>query len=89
MVDLAGTGGSWGSTTPAGRGDGSGRVPPPRPVPQFWRQGLALENVGDIDVQTVAGATATGTHGTGLAFGNLSSTIVALRVIDGTGEVVG
>lgn len=27
--------------------------------------GLAFENLGDIDVQTIAGATATGTHGTG------------------------
>src|SRR5699024_7568493 len=26
--------------------------------------GLALENLGDIDVQTLAGALATGTHGT-------------------------
>ena len=55
---------------------------------ELWRHGLALENVGDIDVQTVAGATATATHGTGLAFGNLSSTIVALRLVDGRGEVV-
>ena len=27
--------------------------------------GLAVENLGDIDVQSLAGATATGTHGTG------------------------
>ena len=27
--------------------------------------GLALENLGDIDAQTIAGALATGTHGTG------------------------
>ncbi len=29
--------------------------------------GLAMENLGDIDVQTLAGATSTGTHGTGAA----------------------
>ena len=33
--------------------------------------GLALENLGDVDVQTVAGAVATATHGTGGRLGNL------------------
>ena len=37
-------------------------------------RGRALENLGDIDQQTVAGALATATHGTGAAFGNLSTT---------------
>ena len=37
--------------------------------------GLALENLGDIDVQTVAGAISTGTHGTGAGFGNISSRV--------------
>lgn len=54
----------------------------------LWNRGLALPNLGDIDVQTVAGATATGTHGTGLAFGNLSSAVVGMWLVDGTGEVV-
>ncbi len=31
--------------------------------------GLAMANLGDIDLQTVSGALATGTHGTGLALG--------------------
>lgn len=31
--------------------------------------GLALPNMGDIDRQSIAGATSTGTHGTGLGFG--------------------
>jgi L-gulonolactone oxidase len=35
----------------------------------LWRLGLALPNLGDIDVQTVAGAISTGTHGTGAHFG--------------------
>ncbi len=39
----------------------------------LWDEhGLALENLGDIDVQSVAGATATGTHGTGARLANLS-----------------
>ncbi|MFZ4516914.1 MAG: D-arabinono-1,4-lactone oxidase [Microthrixaceae bacterium] len=54
----------------------------------LWARGLALENLGDIDVQSVAGATATATHGTGLGFRNLSSAIVGLRIVDGRGEVV-
>lgn len=50
--------------------------------------GLALENLGDIDRQTVAGAIATGTHGTGAAFGNLASMVEALTLVTGTGEVI-
>lgn len=49
--------------------------------------GLAMENLGDIDRQTLAGATATGTHGTGPTFGNLSTQIRALQLVDGRGEV--
>lgn len=48
--------------------------------------GLAMENLGDIDRQTLAGATATGTHGTGAAFGNLATRIHALHLVDGRGE---
>lgn len=59
-----------------------------RDVSDFlWTRGLAFENLGDIDVQTVAGATATGTHGTGLTFRNLSAAIVGMRIVDGAGEV--
>jgi hypothetical protein len=31
------------------------------------QRGLAMENLGDINVQSIAGATSTGTHGTGIA----------------------
>ena len=51
-------------------------------------RGLALENQGDIDAQTLAGALATATHGTGARFGNLSSRIEAMRVVTGAGEPV-
>src|SRR5262245_9291926 len=37
------------------------------------QRGLALENMGDIAYQSIAGATSTATHGTGWHFGNLSS----------------
>ena len=50
--------------------------------------GLALENLGDIDAQTLAGALATGTHGTGARFPNLSAQVEALELLRGDGRVV-
>lgn len=50
--------------------------------------GLALPNMGDIDKQTIAGATSTGTHGTGLAFGGLATQIVGAKLVDGAGELI-
>jgi FAD-linked oxidoreductase len=55
---------------------------------ELYRHDLALENMGDIDVQTLAGAISTGTHGTGLAFGNLPTQVTALRMVNGRGEIV-
>jgi L-gulono-1,4-lactone dehydrogenase len=51
-------------------------------------RGLSLENQGDIDAQSLAGATATATHGTGLRFQNLSARIEALRLVTSAGEVL-
>jgi L-gulonolactone oxidase len=51
-------------------------------------RGLAMENLGDINVQSIAGATSTGTHGTGLAFGNLATQIAALKFIAADGREV-
>jgi L-gulono-1,4-lactone dehydrogenase len=50
--------------------------------------GLAMENMGDIDRQTIAGAISTGTHGTGLAFGGLATQVVGLTLVAGDGELV-
>jgi len=50
--------------------------------------GLAMPNLGDIDRQSIAGAIATATHGTGLAFGNLATTVVGIQLVDGRGDVV-
>lgn len=50
--------------------------------------GLALENMGDIDKQTIAGATSTGTHGTGAAFGGLATQIVALTLVTADGGIL-
>jgi L-gulonolactone oxidase len=56
--------------------------------PLLARHGLGLENQGDIDAQTVAGALATATHGTGARFGNLSTQAVGMRLVTGSGDVV-
>jgi L-gulono-1,4-lactone dehydrogenase len=50
--------------------------------------GLALENMGDIDRQTVAGAISTGTHGTGQHLGGLASQVHALELIGADGQAV-
>jgi len=51
-------------------------------------EGLALENMGDIDVQSIAGAISTGTHGTGTAFGNLCTQITKIQFVNGLGNTV-
>ncbi|HEX6752460.1 MAG TPA: D-arabinono-1,4-lactone oxidase [Solirubrobacterales bacterium] len=51
------------------------------------RLGLAMENLGDIDRQTIAGAISTGTHGTGVKLGNISSQVVALELVLADGSV--
>ncbi len=55
---------------------------------RLYDAGLAMENLGDVDYQSIAGATATGTHGTGLGFGNLSTQVAGVRLVTGTGEVL-
>jgi L-gulonolactone oxidase len=58
---------------------------------ELARRGLAMENLGDVDAQTLAGALATGTHGTGVGFRNLSSRVEGMRLVsaDGVVEVTG
>ena len=50
--------------------------------------GLALENLGDINVQSLAGAMSTATHGTGAGLRNLSAQAVAVQLVTGDGSVV-
>ena len=54
----------------------------------LWEAGLALANQGDTDIQTMSGAIATGTKGSGLAFGNMSSMLRSVRIVNGAGDVV-
>ena len=52
-----------------------------RLVRELHGHGLALPNLGDIDVQSLAGALATGTHGTGARLGNLSTAVAAMELV--------
>ena len=56
--------------------------------PALAERGLALENQGDVDPQTLAGAICTATHGTGARFGNVSSQVVRMRLVTASGAVV-
>jgi L-gulonolactone oxidase len=55
---------------------------------QLFDRRLAMPNLGDINVQSIAGATSTATHGTGLAYGNLATTIVGLEIVTGDGTIL-
>ncbi len=49
---------------------------------------LAIHNQGDINVQQLAGAIGTGTHGTGPTLGNLSSMLLGVRMINAEGQLL-
>src|SRR5260370_6456003 len=50
--------------------------------------GLSLANQGDIDTQAIAGALSTGTHGTAIGLGSLSSQAVGIRLVKHDGSVL-
>jgi FAD-linked oxidoreductase len=54
---------------------------------ELARRGLAMENLGDVDAQTLAGALATGTHGTGVGLRNLSSQVAGMRLVTAGGAI--
>jgi FAD-linked oxidoreductase len=55
---------------------------------ELVRRGWSLTNLGDIDRQTIAGALATGTHGTGAEFGGLATQVRALQLVTPSGELL-
>ncbi len=55
---------------------------------ELAQRGLAMENQGDIDAQTLAGAVSTATHGTGAGFANISAQVRGLRLVTASGEVL-
>ena len=52
----------------------------------LWEEGLALANQGDVNPQSIAGAMATGTHGTGVDLGSLSTFARGFRLVEADGE---
>jgi xylitol oxidase len=57
-------------------------------VPRLAERGSALPNLASLPHITVAGATATGTHGSGGRNGSLSTSVVALELVRSDGELV-
>ncbi|MEM7169438.1 MAG: D-arabinono-1,4-lactone oxidase [Pseudomonadota bacterium] len=53
----------------------------------LWNAGLALKNQGDIDTQSIAGAIATSTHGSGRGLQSFSAALKACQLVDGNGEL--
>ncbi|WP_419998473.1 D-arabinono-1,4-lactone oxidase [Streptomyces boninensis] len=51
-------------------------------------EGLSLTNMGDIMEQTVSGATATGTHGTGRDSASIAAQIAGLELVTADGRVL-
>jgi L-gulono-1,4-lactone dehydrogenase len=54
---------------------------------ELHRLGLAMENLGDIDRQTIAGAISTGTHGTGAKLRNISAQVEGIELVTAGGGV--
>jgi L-gulonolactone oxidase len=50
--------------------------------------GLAFENLGDIDVQTISGAISTATHGTGVRLRNISAQVESLELVLADGSTL-
>jgi FAD-linked oxidoreductase len=56
--------------------------------PALYVKGLALNNMGDIDRQTLGGVVSTGTHGTGCTLGSISSDVAGFRILLANGDVL-
>jgi FAD/FMN-containing dehydrogenase len=55
---------------------------------ELLARGLSLANMGDIQVQTVAGAIQTGTHGTGRDVGGMAAQVAGLELVLADGAIV-
>ena len=53
----------------------------------LWDQGLSMTNLGDIDVQTIAGAISTGTHGTGAKLGGIATQVRGVQLVTADGQL--
>jgi FAD-linked oxidoreductase len=88
LVDLSGYGGVRAVEAATGRVTVEAGITLRRLNEELHLRGLALPVLGDIDYQTIAGATATGTHGPGIGHRTISDAIVGMRLVTGDGTVV-
>ena len=56
--------------------------------PYLHEQGFALHNLASLPHISVAGACATGTHGSGVMNGNLATAVSALEIVTAAGDVL-
>ena len=56
--------------------------------PWLTAQGFALHNLASLPHISVAGACATGTHGSGVTSGNLSTAVAAMEIVTANGEIL-
>jgi len=54
----------------------------------LWQQGYSIANQGDVNPQSLAGALATGTHGTGAELGSLSTLARGFKLMLADGSIV-
>jgi xylitol oxidase len=71
------------STVTVGGGVRYGELAPP-----LNRAGYALHNLGSLPHICIAGATATGTHGSGVTNGNLATAVRAVELVTASGDLV-
>jgi len=57
-------------------------------APMLEKSGFALHNLASLPHISVAGAITTGTHGSGVKNGNLSTVVAALEIVNASGDVV-
>ena len=57
-------------------------------APYLHENGFALHNFASLPHITVAGSCATGTHGSGVTNGNLSTGVAAIEFVNAAGEIV-
>ena len=88
LLSMEGLVGISGADTAAGTVTVLGGTPLKLLGEELLKRGLAQENLGDIDVQTITGALSTGTHGTGTRFGTLSTQIAGLTLVTAHGDVI-
>jgi L-gulonolactone oxidase len=80
------------AVTDVDRGSGLVRVQAGITIHELSRvlrdHGLAMENLGDIDVQSIAGAISTATHGTGGRLRNISAQLAEITLVLADGSLL-